>query len=64
MTRDRALDAPQRAPAAADAQPPGASAIERALAAVLAEIDEIAVATFRSIGLAKTLKRVAREPGA
>lgn len=39
----------------------GAAAIERALAAVLAEIDEIAVATFRSISLVTMLKLVARE---
>lgn len=39
----------------------GAAAVERALASVLAEIDEIAVATFRSISLATMLKLVARE---
>ncbi|MEW5862497.1 MAG: Rrf2 family transcriptional regulator [Pseudomonadota bacterium] len=38
----------------------GSVAVERALAAVLAEIDEIAVATFRSISLATMLKLVAR----
>ncbi len=42
---------------------PGAHAIDRALGAVLSEIDEITKATFRSITLATMLRLVEREQG-
>lgn len=41
----------------------GAAAVERALATVLAEIDEIAKATLQSITIATLLKLVARQTG-
>jgi Rrf2 family protein len=53
-----------RRPAAARARQPGPAPIERALEQVLAEIDELARATFSSITLSTMLKLVDRQQAA
>ena len=54
------LNAPARSGAPRRRRAGGEAGVERALATVLAEIDEIAKATFRSISIATMLKLIGR----
>lgn len=55
------IGGPARAGAAGRRRPEGALGVERALASVLTEIDEIAKATLRSISIATMLKLIERQ---
>jgi Rrf2 family protein len=57
------FSAPPRSGAPRRRRAEGKAGVERALATVLAEIDEIAKATFRSISIATMLKLVERRRG-